>query len=85
MGYPITLKGKSYNAHLVMDDVGTEEGKHHSRRKVIRGMVRMRWEDWNDSGAIEGDSITLPDGISKIITAPTEAKAFAQFTVEGRF
>lgn len=83
MGDPITLKGNSYSAVLELQETGSERGSRGGRRTVMRGRVTMKLSDWQASGAVEGDSITLPDGPARISTKPTLTTSTAQFQVEG--
>lgn len=83
MGDDVTLKGKSYKAVVEVTEAGSERGAKGGRRTVIQGRVTMKLEDWIASGAVEGDSINLPDGQARITATPTLTASTAQFRVEG--
>lgn len=83
MGEDVTLKGNPYKAVVQMQEAGSERGARGGRRTVIEGEVTMKLADWNASGAVEGDAITLPDGQARISTAPSFTRSTAQFKVEG--
>jgi hypothetical protein len=83
MGDPVTLNGNAYQAVLEVDDAGTERGARGGRRTVIRGVVTMKLSDWSASGAKEGSTITVPDGVARISSKPSLTLSVAKFNIEG--